>query len=68
MDELQDKVKQREALEDAYSNFVEPYVNQLIEIPQESIPAVPAISPSCFGWVSGWLLVTLLYCMAMRWR
>lgn len=68
MDNLQDKLKQRQALEDAYSNFVEPYVNQLIEIPQESIPAVPAISPTCFGWVSGWLLLTLLYCVAMRRR
>lgn len=67
MDSQKDKIKQREALENAYSNFVEPYVNQLIEVPVDSISTVPVVS-SEFYYVSGWLLLTLLYCMLRGFR
>jgi len=56
------KIKQRAALENAYTNFVEPYVNQLIEVNPQSLPATPVAFP-CFCCASGWLLLTLLYCL-----
>lgn len=64
---VQDKVKQREALENAYENFVEPHVNQLIEVKVES-PMVPVTPPTCFWYVSGWLLLTVVYCLWVRWK
>ncbi|SKB13714.1 conserved hypothetical protein [Planktothrix sp. PCC 11201] len=67
MDSQQDKIKDREALENAYTNFVEPHVNQLIEIDAQSLPTIPVVH-SGFYCVSGWLLLTLLYCFWMRWR
>lgn len=67
MNDQQDKIKQREALENAYTNFVEPHVNQLIEVNVQPIPETP-VTFSGFYCVSGWLLLTMLYCMWMRWR
>ncbi|WP_286167583.1 hypothetical protein, partial [Limnospira platensis] len=61
---LQDKFKQRAALEDAYSNFVEPYVNQVMEIHLNSFLETPPV-PVMFaglGCVSGCLLLTVVYC------
>jgi len=67
MNDQQDKIKQREALEDAYDNFVEPYINQLIEVNAQSLPNIDvAFSGLCCA--SGWLLLTMLYCVWMRWR
>lgn len=62
---VQDKVKQREALENAYENFVEPHVNQLIEVKVES-PMVPVVPSTCFCYVSGWLVLTVFYCLWVR--
>lgn len=59
---IQNKFKQRAALENAYTNFVEPYVNQLIEVNPQSLPTTPVAFP-CFCCASGWLLLTLLYCL-----
>jgi hypothetical protein len=56
------KFKQREALENAYTNFVEPYVNQLIEVNSQPLPTTPVAFP-CFCCASVWLLLTLLYCL-----
>ena len=67
MDSQQDKLKQREALENAYGNFVEPYVNQVIAVNPQSLPNIPAAFPG-FCCASGWLLLTMLYCIWMRWR
>ncbi len=67
MDSQQDKIKQREALENAYTNFVEPHINQFIAIDSKPIPSNPVIL-SGFYCASGWLLVTLFYCLGMRWR
>ena len=67
MDDLQDKFKQREALENAYSNFVEPYTNQLIEVNIQSVPSAP-VALSGFCCASIWLVLTLLYCVWMQWR
>ncbi len=64
---LQDKVKQREALENAYGNFVEPQINQFLEVQVQSMPTVPVMSAG-FGCVSGWLLLTVIYCLWMRGR
>jgi hypothetical protein len=61
------KIKDREALENAYTNFVEPHVNQLIEIDAQSLPSIPVVN-SGFYCVSGWLVLTLLYCVWMRWQ
>ena len=41
MIDVQDKFKQRAALEDAYSNFVEPYVNEVMEIQLNSSLETP---------------------------
>lgn len=67
MDELQDKVKQREALENAYGNFVEPQINQFLEVQVQSMPTVPVMS-ACLGCTLGWLLLTGVYCLRMRRR
>jgi len=67
MDTQQEKLKQREALENAYDNFVQPYINQLIEVNAQSLPATH-IAFSGFCCASGWLVLTLLYCAWMRWR
>lgn len=67
MNDLQDKFKQRAALENAYSNFVEPYTNQLIEVNAQSFPSAP-VAFSGFCCASIWLALTLLYCVWMQWR
>ena len=67
MDTQQDKLKQREALENAYGNFVEPYVNQVIAINAQSLSNIP-VAFSGFCCASGWLLLTMLYCVWMRWQ
>ncbi len=67
MDELQQKIKQRQALEDAYSNFVEPYLNQRIEVKQESSCSV-AVSPVGVYYASGWLLLVMLYSISILMR
>ncbi|MCW6035572.1 hypothetical protein K4A83_04690 [Spirulina subsalsa FACHB-351] len=64
---IQNKFKQREALENAYSNFVEPQINQLIEVRVQSVPSVPVMFAG-LGCVSGWLLLTVVYCLWMRGR
>jgi hypothetical protein len=61
-----DKIKQREALENAYGNFVEPYINQAIAVNMQSLPTTVAVPG--FYCASGWLLLTILYCVWMRWR
>ncbi len=63
---IQIKIKQRQALESAYGNFAEPYVKQLIEVPAQTLATAPVAFP-CFCYVSGWLLLTFLYCVWMRW-
>ncbi|MGE5660304.1 MAG: hypothetical protein ACM37W_27250 [Actinomycetota bacterium] len=67
MDTQQDKLKQREALENAYDNFVQPYINQVIEVNAQSLPNIPVAFPG-FCCASGWLALTLLYCVWMHWR
>jgi len=67
MNDQQDKLKQREALENIYGNFVEPYVNQLMEVNTQSLPTIP-VAFSGFCCASGWLLLTVLYCVWMHWR
>jgi hypothetical protein len=67
MDTQQEKVKQREALENAYGNFVEPHINHLIEVNTQSLPPTP-VAFSGFCCASGWLALTLFYCAWMRWR
>ncbi|MBO0348315.1 hypothetical protein J0895_04185 [Phormidium pseudopriestleyi FRX01] len=62
---LTDKIKQRQALEDAYSNFVEPYLNQRIEVKLESSCSV-AVSPVGFYYASAWLLLVMLYAFLRR--
>lgn len=65
MESQQDKIKQREALENAYGNFVEPYITQetVVNTPQ-MIPV--ANSDTGFCLLSGWLVITLVYCVWMR--
>lgn len=67
MNDREDRIKQREALEDAYDNFVEPYINQLIEVNAQSSPNID-VAFSGFCYASGWLVLTLLYCFWMRSR
>lgn len=67
MNDQQDRIKQREALENAHDNFVQPHINQLIEVNAQSLPTIPVAFPG-FCCVSGWLVLTLLYCFWMRRR
>ncbi|MCT7952918.1 hypothetical protein NG798_24260 [Ancylothrix sp. C2] len=65
MNDQQDKLKQREALENAYDNFVQPYIKQLIEVNPQSLPNIDVAFPG-FCCASGWLALTLLYCVWLR--
>ncbi len=67
MSDQQDKWKQRQALESCYSNFVEPYVSQWIAVQDGSGLTVP-VAYSGFCCASGWLLLTAVFCIFMRWR
>lgn len=62
----QDKLKQREALENAYGNFVEPHFTSLVVVRPESSEIAP-LTPAATGCTSGWLLLTLVYCLGLRW-
>ncbi|PSB04688.1 hypothetical protein C7B69_25835 [filamentous cyanobacterium Phorm 46] len=63
----EDRIKQREALEDAHGNFVEPYINQLIEVNAQSSPNIDVALPG-FCYASGWLVLVIFYCFWMRYR
>ena len=63
----EDRIKQREALEDAHGNFVEPYINQLIEVNVQSSPNIDVVLPG-FCYVSGWLVLVVFYCFWTRYR
>jgi len=68
MNDQEDRIKQREALENAYDNLVEPYVNQfIIEVNAQPSPSIDVTLPG-FCVVSGWLVLTLLYYFWMRYR
>jgi hypothetical protein len=62
--DTQQKIKDREALENAHGNFVEPYIHQLIEVKAQSLPTTVAISGFCCA--SAWLALTLFYCAWIR--
>ncbi|WP_072620792.1 hypothetical protein [Spirulina major] len=59
MDELEQKLKERDALEGAYGSFVEPYVTQQIEI---------GVDGAGFYCVAAWVVLTVLYCGWVRSR
>ena len=61
MDNQQEKVKQREALENAHGNFVEPYINQFIAVNNQSLPITPVTPPGLYC-TSAWLMLALGYC------
>ncbi|TAG86566.1 MAG: hypothetical protein EAZ09_02945 [Oscillatoriales cyanobacterium] len=63
----EDRIKQREALEDAHGNFVEPYINQLTEVNAQSLPNIDVALPG-FCYVSGWLVLVIFYGFWMRYR
>lgn len=65
MDTQQEKIKQREALENAYDNFVQPHIDRLIEVNAQSLPDIDVAFPG-FCCVSGWLLLVVFYCFWMR--
>ena len=67
MNDQEDRIKQREALEDAHDNFVQPYVNQFIEVNAQSLPSIDVTLPG-FVCTLAWLGLTLLYCFRMRYR
>ncbi len=67
MNTQEDRIKQREALEDAHGNFVEPYINQLTEVNAQSLPNIDVVLPG-FCCVSGWLVLVIFYCFWMRSR
>ncbi len=66
MDTQQIRIKQREALENAHGNFVEPHINQIIVVNTQPLPTIPA-TPYGFIAISGWLVLTLICsCAWMR--
>lgn len=62
-----DKIKQREALENAYSNFVEPHVMQL-QLREVDATPKPPVTVATWGccFTLGWLLLVLFYCFRQR--
>ncbi len=58
------KLKQREALENAYSNFVEPHLTSTVPLAPN---AIAPLTPTVAGCTSGWLLLTVVYCLGLRW-
>ena len=65
MDTQQIRIKQREALENAHGNFVEPHINQIIAVNPNSLPNIYS-TPYGFYCVSLWIFLTLLYCFWMH--
>ena len=65
--EQTNKIKQRESLENAYGNLVEPYVKQVIEVPPPAL-ATASVAFPCFCTASVWLLLTFWCCVRMRGR
>ena len=59
-----DKLKQREALENAHGNFVEPHINQIIAVNPNPLLNI-SITPYGFYCVSGWLLLVLVFYFGM---
>ena len=68
MDTTQDRIKQREALENVMTILLEPYVNNLLLKLTRSLHRVLMLRFLAFACVSGWLVLTLLYCFWMRYR
>jgi hypothetical protein len=63
----EDRIKQREALEDAFDNFVQPHIDRLIEVNAQPSPNIDVALPG-FCYVSGWLVLVVLYCFWTRYR
>lgn len=61
------KKQQRESLENAYTNFVEPHVNQLqlLEVDATPKPPVTVSAWGCYFTLS-WLLLVFIYCFRQR--
>ncbi|MBP0028341.1 hypothetical protein [Roseofilum sp. Guam] len=66
MEEQLDKFRQREALENLGTNWVDPHIQQLTSVPSHTLPTIPAHPVVGFGCASGWLLVTFVYCWMKR--
>lgn len=58
MQDLEQKLKERDALEGAYGSFVEPYVTQQI-VGGDGVG---------FCWAAAWLVLTVFYCGWVRSR
>ncbi len=54
------RIRQREALENAHGNFVEPHINQFIAVNNQSLPVTP-INPSGLYCTSVWLVLAVGY-------
>jgi len=63
----EDRIKQREALEDAHDNFVQPHIEQFTEVNTQSLPNIDVALPG-FCYVSGWLALVIFYCFWTRYR
>lgn len=66
MKEQEDKFRQREALENLGTNWVDPHIQQLTSVPSHTPPTIPTHPVVGFGCAAGWLLVTLVYCWMKR--
>lgn len=60
MDTQELRIRQREALENAHGNFVEPHINQFIAVNSQSLTTIP-INPSGLYCTSAWLVLALGY-------
>ncbi|HBR00734.1 MULTISPECIES: hypothetical protein [unclassified Roseofilum] len=58
------KNRQREALENLGTNFVDPHIQQLMSVPSHT-PTIPAYPVVGFGCAAVWLLVTFVCCWMM---
>lgn len=65
MDELEQKLKEREALEGAYGTLVEPYVNQHSVIRSDAVENIAVDGMGVFC-ASAWLVLTVVYCAKVR--
>jgi len=60
------KNRQREALENLGSNFVDPHIQQWVSVPSHTPPMIPAPPGVGFGCAAVWLLVTFVCCWMIR--
>jgi hypothetical protein len=64
MDKFKVRLKQREALENAFDCWVDPYLSEAIEVKSELMTS-EVVVPTAVYPLLGWLLLVMLSCVWM---